>query len=349
MEKKLNNLKLFYFTYLHFILKYFSFKKLFNLVLNLYEYKTKKIILRSIPFLINFDVSNLCVLKCPLCPTGRGDKRQTKGVMKFEDFKVVFDKVKDYLFFVWLYNWGEPFMCQDIFKIVDYCHKNKVGVRLHSNLNYYNDSIIKNIVKSKIDYISLSIDGFTQKNYRFYRKNGDINKVFSGIKKIQKYKKEFKSKRPILVWQYLINNRNQGEVEQARLFALSNKIDFFDSRPLFLFMDTELKYRKSDYEKFLSKTSVTEKNAQTIKSKSSCRFLWCSLAVNPNSSYLPCCIAYRDSEIFGTFKNNRQTINSVINSQIFVESRKLFKNFNYQPECFTPCLSCGWFTKAGEI
>ncbi len=94
-----NKIKHFYYSYIYFLIKYFSFKKLFNLLYNFWEYKAKKINLNSVPSVVHIDVSSACILNCPLCPTGKSDKRQKKLSMGFNDFKDIFDLVKDYVFF----------------------------------------------------------------------------------------------------------------------------------------------------------------------------------------------------------------------------------------------------------
>lgn len=332
-----------YYLYTVIWMRYFTFKKFFNLLLNLYECKTKKIIVKAIPFIIYIDVSNICVLNCPLCPTGRKDQSQLKSTIKFEEFKQIFDKVKDYLFDVKLYNWGEPFLCRDLFKIVDYCHKNNVGVRLHSNLNYYTDEILENIVKYKIDYLHLSIDGYSQKAYESYRVNGDIGKVFKGLEKIQKLKQELNGKYPVIHWGYLINNKNKDEVKKACNYAKKIKVEIFEAFPMSLFTTLGDKYDKNQYLKFLSNFKK-ENQCNNRTSNSSCPFLWIELAINPNRSFCPCCIIYEDKDIFGWIKKDTN-IHEIINSEVFIESRKLFKNKNYKPKCFTPCNRCTWYTR----
>ncbi len=338
MKEKYYSLKHAYFLYVDDFIRYFSIKKLLNFILNWYEFKSKKTILKSCPSVIHFDVSNTCVLHCPLCATGRRVRSQTKGVMKFDDFKEVFDKFKDKLFFVWLYNWGEPLLCPDLFKIVDYCHKNNVGVRLHSNLNYYNEKILKNLVAYRVDYISLSIDGFSQKNYQFYRRGGNLKKVLDGIKKIQKYKNESNSRYPVLVWQYLINSRNLDEVSQARSFAEENGIDVFGAIPLTLYTDIESRYNKKNYKKFLLGTGVSESDVRNFRYHLPCRYLWCSLVFNPDLSYSPCPAIYKDKHTFGKYTGKE--IKSMVNSKVYTESRKLFSIKGYQPKVFTPCGKC---------
>ncbi len=330
--------KQFFYGYIYFWIKYFSFKKFFNLILNVYEFNKRKIVLKSLPSVIHFDVANICVLHCPLCNTGRGDKGQTKGVMKFTDFKKVFDWIKDRVFFVWLYNWGEPLLCPDLFKIVDYCHKNRVGVKLHSNFNYYNEEILINLVKYKVDYLSLSIDGFSQEKYQFYRRGGDIQKALKGIKTIQKYKKKYHCRYPILVWQYLINRQNQDEVALAKSFAKRNKIDIFEARPLMLYTDIEAKYQKKDYQEYLAGTGVSEPEVRNFRFGFPCRFLWCSLAFNPNLSYSPCPAIYKDKHAYGKYTGGE--VKTIVNSKMFTESRKVFSLKNYRPKVYAPCRKC---------
>lgn len=193
MKKHFDKFKLWYHGYLYFLIKYFSPKKAFNLILNFIEFRFKVVNIRSFPAIVHIDVSNMCVLNCPLCPTGKRDKRQKKAVLGFSDFKRVFDQVKEYTFFVWLYNWGEPFLCKDIFKIIRYCHQNNVGVKIDSNLNLQTESILKKIVNTQVDYLSLSIDGFTQKIINITEKAEKSKRFFLEWKKSSATKKERKA------------------------------------------------------------------------------------------------------------------------------------------------------------
>mgnify|MGYP001582177650 CR=1 FL=1 len=343
MNNTLIRIKHKYYLYLVFWVKYFSFKKLFNVALNIYEKKTKKTTIRSVPFVMHFDISNACVLNCPLCPTGRGE-HQAKGVMKFEDFKKMFDKVKDYLFDVKLFNWGEPFLCKDVFQIVEYCHQNRVGVRFHSNLNYYTDEILENIVKYKVDYLHLSIDGYSQEAYEFYRVNGNIAKVFKGMERIQELKKKYRSRYPIIHWGYLINNKNKHEIGQAASYAKKIGVEVFEAFDLSLFTSLKDRYSKESYNKFLSEVN-DEKHYNIMPMKGACPYIWIDFVVNPNGSCYPCGIVYEDEDIFG-WVNDEKNIHEIVNSEIFVESRKLFKNKDYKPKCYTACDKCIWFTKS---
>lgn len=337
----LYQIKNYYYLYLYFFIKYGSIKRLVNVFLNLYEYKTKKIRINSTPFIVHFDVANACTLHCPLCPTGKGEGGQNKSIISFQNFKAVFDQIKDKLMFIRLYNWGEPFLCKDIFKIVDYCHENKVGVQLHTNLNYYNDEMLYNIVSSKIDYLHVSIDGMTQKEYEYYRVGGDVKKALQGLEKIVSLKKKMRSKYPIIHWGYLINNANNNGVKQALKYARKIGIDIFEAYPLSIFNSLDCLYSQNYYIKFLSKI-MRKENCKSRVINSHCRYLWCNLAINPNKTFAPCCIIYKDADSFGSIDNKR--ISDIINSTIYIESRKLQTIKNYTPSVKTPCIRCQWFS-----
>ncbi len=317
------------------------------MLLNFYEYYTKKLEMKSIPISIYFDVATMCPLRCPLCLTGRRDRSQTKTTVNFEKFKIIFDKFKDYIFCIKLFNWGEPFLCKDIFKIVNYCHEKNVGVQIHSNLNYYNEKILENIVKSKVDYLHVSIDGFTQEGYEYYRVGGDIKKAFYGLERIIEHKKKYESRYPIIHWEYLINNKNYGEVNKAYKYSKEIDVDIFEVSNLSLFVDEFGEASSAEsYDKYLSE--IADKDScvsRTLHFKNkSCLFLWKNLVISPLGSYSPCCIIYKDSDTFGTIDSDKP-LRDIINSDIFIDSRKIFKDKNHKPTLSEACKSCTWFKR----
>ena len=76
---------------------------------------------------------------------------------------------------------------------------------LSTNLNInMTEEFTKDIVKSGLDRMTISIDGATQKTYEVYRKNGNIDLVFKNIKLLVQSKKELNSMTPHLHWQFLV-------------------------------------------------------------------------------------------------------------------------------------------------
>ena len=71
--------------------------KAWNLVVKEFQSFFGHSYLFHLPNKINIDIGNVCDLKCPLCPTGRGDRSASKGFMRFEDYKRIIDDVGKYI------------------------------------------------------------------------------------------------------------------------------------------------------------------------------------------------------------------------------------------------------------
>src|SRR3989338_6272419 len=156
-------------------------KRLINLVKISYNYALKKSVVNSYPCRLIIDPVNICVLKCPLCPTGKGEKGRTLGSMKLEDFKKIIDEVGDYIYEVDLYNWGESLLNKDIWKMIKYCKKKRIVVKISSNMNYWREDFAEQVVNSGLDTLIVSCDGTDQESYEKYRVGGDFEKVMHHV------------------------------------------------------------------------------------------------------------------------------------------------------------------------
>jgi radical SAM protein with 4Fe4S-binding SPASM domain len=74
-------------------------------------------------------------------------------------------------------------------------------------------------VESGLDRLIISIDGTTQNVYQQYRVGGQLDKVIEGTKNIIKWKKELKSKKPFVVFQFLVVKPNEHQIEDVKKMA----------------------------------------------------------------------------------------------------------------------------------
>ena len=61
-----------------------------------------------------------CDLKCPECAVGGNRITKKKGWMRFEQFKVIADKIRPFCKYLYLHHNGEPMLNKDIFKMIQY-------------------------------------------------------------------------------------------------------------------------------------------------------------------------------------------------------------------------------------
>jgi len=320
----------------------FTFRKFFNALYNRYESKIGRMEMKSFPSSYGIDIGNVCNLRCPLCPTGTNCNKRKKSFMSFENYKIILDKIKDYAFVVNLYNWGEPFLNKDFFKILEYTKKNRVGVLLSSNLNILTDESIDKLVRLKLDKIVLSIDGASQETYGLYRKGGNFEKVIENLKKIIEKKKELSSKQPRLVWQYLISKKNEKDIEKAKKIAeeLGIKIDFLYMRTSQLIRRKGEKINEKLVQEWVSdKFKVSSKESlSTINTKGRCIYPFSHLYVNPEGTTSPCCALYDEKTDFGNILT--QNLKELWNNEKYKSARSRFSKRKLKKRVPTICDIC---------
>jgi len=78
---------------------------------------------RTGPSTLMVEPTNVCNLHCPACPTGAGILNRPPRAMSFDEFKGILNQALDppgYLRRVTLFNYGEPFLCKDLLRMVRY-------------------------------------------------------------------------------------------------------------------------------------------------------------------------------------------------------------------------------------
>lgn len=104
-------------------------KRLVNYLAVKLQYKLLVSKVYGLPYDVIIDPCNICMLHCPLCPTGRGETSRKRAVMEFELFKKIIDEIGDYVISVNFTNWGEPLLNRDLDRMIRYCKKVKNYLR----------------------------------------------------------------------------------------------------------------------------------------------------------------------------------------------------------------------------
>jgi len=322
----------------------FTPHKFLNLIRATIEYETKRDVLASRPYYLVLDPCNCCILKCPLCPTGRGDDGRTKGLMSFDHYRGIVDELKDSLYEIYLFNWGEPLLNKDIFRMIRYARDNRIRTRLSSNLNHFAPGFAREIVSSGLDHLVISLDGTSQQSYEIYRRGGSFAKVVNAVKQIVSEKTRQHSTTPRLIWQFLVMRHNENELAAAR--ALARELDVDELAFTGVRTDTAKWIFQTDEEKIeggkqwlpqndkLSRFDYRKK-CKTIRT-TTCKFLWSMPAINPNGSVSPCCAVFPERYDFGNVLE--QGFASIWNNDKFVAARRAVRG----KACGVPtvCVTC---------
>ena len=170
--------------HLQMLLRYADASKLSNLMRSELARVKGDIVLSSRPYIYTVDTGNVCNLRCPLCPTGYHGLERRQSLMRLGDFQTIIDKIRPFAVEVIMHNWGEPFLNPDILQMVRYARKNRIGTTISSNLNLVNrgEKFLEEVVESRLDNLTVSIDGTTQDVYETYRKGGHLENVLENLR-----------------------------------------------------------------------------------------------------------------------------------------------------------------------
>ncbi len=242
------------------------------------------------PHFIFVELANACNLRCPLCQMGLGNAVPRENRMDHDTYARAINPLGEYVFMVFLFNWGEPFLNKDIYRIVAHNTQNNIGSALSTNFNARVDADA--LVESGLDYLIISADGVTQDVYEKYRKGGSIEKVFENLEALVSAKRRRASKLPVIEWQSLVTRFNEFDIERIRSTALDKGADVVRFANLNFYsaenaceahrewLPSNPRYRK------LAARAAPPKGAR----RKPCFWLWRTAVINVNGGVTPCCL-----------------------------------------------------------
>jgi len=312
-------------------------KKIYNLVLGDISRLISNFIHKSIilghPTTVMIEPTNICNLKCPLCPSGNGTLERVRGFMSFELFVKIIDEVKEYATSIVLWNQGEPYLNKEFNKMVKYATDSGLFTLVSTNLNTRIEA--EEIVKSGLDSMIVSLDGATQESYNKYRVNGKLEKVISNVEAIIEAKRNLKSNTPIIKWQFLVMNHNEHEIEKIEKMAEKLDVDQLNFKTIQIYRKDDIKFLPDNpkYRRY----NITKSNFELMfKLENKCRRLWKQPVVNWNGEVAICCF---DKDIkFPVGNIKKQTLLSIWKGKKFQKMRNIVLKNRKSIEI---CRNCG--------
>jgi MoaA/NifB/PqqE/SkfB family radical SAM enzyme len=292
-------------------LRYNSALKMANMIRLTIEMKVGRSKLKSSPFIMFLEVNNICNLHCPFCLTGKGKTAgRPRRNMSFSEMKQTIDEIGDYLYFIQLYNWGEPLLNKDLFDFIRYSHSRRIFTMVSSNMNFSRRTIAEQVVSSGLDYFIAAIDGFSGSSYTKYRRGGNFERAMSNLKEIQRIKKKIGTRLPFVEWQYVVFRHNQHEVQAARSFAKSIDIDYFHPIPGYI-EDPEWITTLPEFKVDLGRP----------ESVSKCGRPWSHFNVRADGGVAACCYEFFKKDDFGNIFE--RPLKEIWNNRMFLTARKI--------------------------
>lgn len=185
----------------------------------------KKPIQWGMPMSVSFEPTTSCNLRCPECPSGLRAFTRPTGMLQQDFFRHTIDDIHRHLIYLIFYFQGEPYLNPEFLEMVKYAADKKIYTATSTNAHYLTEEMAKKTIESGLDRLIISIDGTTQEVYQQYRVGGKLNKVLEGASNIVKWKKILKSKKPFVIFQFLVVKPNEHQMEEVKALAKAIGVD----------------------------------------------------------------------------------------------------------------------------
>lgn len=177
------------------------------------------------PVSVSFEPTTSCNLRCPECPSGLRSFTRPTGMLHKDFFRETIDQLHKDLLYLVFYFQGEPYLNPSFLEMVKYAASKKIYTATSTNAHYLDEENAKRTIESGLDRLIISIDGTTQEVYKQYRVGGQLDKVIEGARNIVKWKKELNSKKPFVVFQFLVVKPNEHQIEEVKQLAKDIGVD----------------------------------------------------------------------------------------------------------------------------
>jgi len=290
------------------------------------------------PPVLMIEPTNICNLKCPMCPSGNGDMKRSLGQLDLPNFKRIMDDIGEFLIQVQLWNQGEPFINKNFVSFVSYAKSKGVMTQTSTNGHFIRtDEQAEALVRSGLDVLIFSLDGTNAESYAKYRVGGNFDLVMETLERIARVKRNLGSKTPMVELQFLIFKHNQTEIDD--IIRISKNLDL--NR---LSFKTAQVYSQEQAEVFLpddSKFNRYERTEDAIRLKGEipnwCKRLWLNPAVNWDGRVSPCCFDKDADYAFGNLFENNNSFRNIWKNSRYKTFRKQVMTDRQRLEMCTNC------------
>jgi radical SAM protein with 4Fe4S-binding SPASM domain len=135
----------------------------------------------SAPSLVDISVTNRCNLHCPFCYANSYTESPKHEELTLNDYQKLFFELNELNVLRISITGGEPFIREDIFKILSEFDKYNYAKIINTNGILINEYIAEKLTKYNIDRICVSLDGSSSKVHDKIRGSGTFNKVINTI------------------------------------------------------------------------------------------------------------------------------------------------------------------------
>lgn len=284
------------------------------------EYIEGRLILSSIPKILNLEVTNFCNLNCPICVAK--DTRE-QGFLQLDFLKKIIKENQKILKnqFMWLHFNGEPLLHPQLFEITKLLKQYGIKNRLSTNATLLTEEMSFKLMKAGLDYVVFSVDGATKETYEKIRKGANFKIVERNILNFLKIKRKYNFPTKTQI-QFIRMKENEKETKDFIKKWQKTDINFINIKS---FCSRAWQVQE------LNQFEEIKKLEKRIIRRLPCFYLWETLVILWNGEVIVCC-----QDLLGKLKVGdlrKDTLFKIWNNQKMQELRykQLKGDFSMEP------------------
>lgn len=257
---------------------------------------------KGYPAFLSVEPTTHCNLKCPECFTSQAGFTRPKGNLTKELFERIISQSAEYGFYLNLYFQGEPFMNPELVDFISMAKQSGFYTAISTNGNFLDEILAGKLVSAQLDRLIISLDGTDAVTYNEYRKNGNFEKVITGIQSLVSAKKGLGKRHPFIELQFLLTRKNQHQQKEIKKLGRQLGVDKVTIKAFQLVtLNNAGEWLPEKSKRYKKSSSGTI----TLNSKlhNRCFRMWGSCVITWDGNVIPCCFDKNASFVMGTIIN----------------------------------------------
>lgn len=285
-----------------------------------YDIYPQKKIIDSYPPYLQIEPTSVCNYRCVFCYQTDNEFTQKKngfmGNMSLDRYKMIIDQAERNIEFISLASRGEPLVCKDLPKMLEYSIGKFLNLKLNTNAFLLTESLCHSFLNGAIKTLVFSADAAEEPLYSSMRVNGKLDRVLKNIELFNKIKEtQYKDSKLITRVSGVMFSEQQNMHSMKDLWGnLVDQISFVKYNP---------------WENIYS--------AEASKINEPCSDLWRRMFVWYDGKVNPCDSDYKSVLKMNTL-NEQNTLSNIWNCDYYQELRD--KHINKLRNEVEPCRRC---------
>jgi len=249
------------------------------------------------PTFIQVEVSNICNLKCIMCPI-EDYQPAKKRKLTLDEFQRIISQFP-FLNSIGLFGLGEPLNNPRICEMIKICKSKQIYTEMVTNGTLLNEKRRSELIDSGLDRLFISIDSIEPENYESVRKGAKFETVIENVKELIRQRKSLGKSHPSVGIVVVLMNRNGRELTKIMNFVYQLGVNSLIIKGLntAYFEPSKLQYTGDELEEAFSLREAFKSKGFDIQfsfphkdnKQARCHWPWMAAFVTVNGDITPCC------------------------------------------------------------